>query len=165
MIVWSTFHRTLLNIFWMVAKMIQRCVSFQLFWRGIVRNIDCSDVIQIFAPFFCPVMLQLACMRYFIFLEAVKNRLLFLLIILINSTFVPRIPWKVMQKSAMSCLNFCLMQGSISFTLTLYFVNSFLNFMQLAVAFFISRPSHSECCLLVGLLSKIFPCLQVFEFV
>ena len=54
--------------------MIQRSVSFQLFWRCFVRNIDCSDAIQIFAPFSRPVMLELACMRYFIFLKAVKNR-------------------------------------------------------------------------------------------
>ena len=39
-----------------------------------MRNIDCSDVIQIFAPLFRPVMLELACMKYFIVLEAVKNR-------------------------------------------------------------------------------------------
>ena len=39
-----------------------------------MRNIDCSDAIQIFAPFFRPVMLELACMKYFIISKAVKNR-------------------------------------------------------------------------------------------
>ena len=39
-----------------------------------MRNIDCSEVIQFFGPCFCPVVLYLACMKYFIILEAVKNR-------------------------------------------------------------------------------------------
>ena len=62
-----------LHLFGIVPKMIQRSVSFQLFWRGVVRNIDCCDVIQIFAPFFRPIVFQLARMKYFIVLEAVKN--------------------------------------------------------------------------------------------
>ena len=50
MIVWKTFHRAFLHIFWMVPKMMQRCVSVVLERR--CGNIDCSSVIQIFAPFF-----------------------------------------------------------------------------------------------------------------
>ena len=34
----------------------KRSVSFQLFWRGFVRNIHCSVVIQVVAPFFRPVV-------------------------------------------------------------------------------------------------------------
>ena len=42
-----------------------------------MRNIECSSVIQIFAPFFRPGMLKLACMKYFIVLEAAKNRFIY----------------------------------------------------------------------------------------
>ena len=56
MIVWTTFHRASLRIFWMVSKVIERGVSFSLFRRNVVRNVDCSNVLQVSAPFFCPVM-------------------------------------------------------------------------------------------------------------
>ena len=74
MVIWAPFYCTFLHVFRIVPKMMQRCVSFQLCWRGIVRNIDGSDVIQIFAPFFRPIMFLLVSMKYFIILEAVKIR-------------------------------------------------------------------------------------------
>ena len=74
MVIWTALYGSSFHLFRIVPKMIQRSVSFQLFWWGSVRNIDCSDAIQVFAPFFRPVMVELACMKYFIVLEAVKNR-------------------------------------------------------------------------------------------
>ena len=48
MIVWTTFHRASLSEIWMVSKVIERGVSISLFWRDVVRNIDCSDVFFFF---------------------------------------------------------------------------------------------------------------------
>ena len=43
MIVCTTSHGASLRIFWMVSKVIQRGVSFSLFGRDVVRNVDCSN--------------------------------------------------------------------------------------------------------------------------
>ena len=61
---------------WMVSKVIERGVSISLFWRDVVRNVDCSDFYKNkIGHFFCPVvMFWLACVKYLIILEAVKNR-------------------------------------------------------------------------------------------
>ena len=60
----------------MVSKVKERGVSISLFWRDVVRNIDCSNAFfVIFGPLFCPVlMFWLACVKFLIILEAVKNR-------------------------------------------------------------------------------------------
>ena len=46
MVVWTAFYWSSFHVFRIVPKMIESGVSFKLFWRGFVRNIDCTDAIR-----------------------------------------------------------------------------------------------------------------------
>ena len=74
--------------------------------------------------------------------------------------------WRISFSSAMTYLESSFHVWITS--LKLYFVSSFLNFMQFAISLhqkFSSRPFHPGCCHQVGLLFKILSYLQVTELV